>query len=735
MPGAFIIPGGADARQIVLEKFGGLNTRAKRPAIGDQEFSWLENLYPIGDGNMRTVYDKGSVLYTTTNPRTILHYVPFNIGSTSYIAVFLDNGTAVQVNVSNGAITTISASANTFYNASSIPAAAQWKSEYLVIVGDAAANGYWLWNGSALFSAGSLSPDITITNGGRNYTSAPTVTAYGGSGSGATFSATVANGVVTEVSVTAPGSGYVLNDQPVLAFSGGGSDNGAAVLPVVTLTSGGITAVEITNPGTSYDGAATVTFSGGGGSGARAVITAAASGSIYGITVTNPGTGYTSAPTVTIATGGGTGFAATARLTRGQVTSFTVSAGGSGYDVPPVVTIVGDGVGATAVAVLTAGAVSSVDVVLAGTGYTFAKVLLSNGNDAAVATCSLMPFGIKGNTVETYQSRVWVGNGTKAHFTAPASTSNFATSSGGGSYPATESFLRRRIVRFFQSNGFLYQIGDSSINVISNVQTQGNPPTTTFSNANVDPQVGTAWPNTVQAFGRALVFANPLGVYALYGGAAEKVSDALDGLFEAASFSSPGITPTASVATIFGIKCYCLLFTTTDKFTATQRNLMACWDGKKWFIATQSGSALKLVNTEEIDSIISTWASDGTTLFKTFQTPSTSITKRWQPKMWAGDTYVFWKQTNGFYLLAESNHADGATFTITMEAINSNAGYVANTAVAVPFTFTQSPAVIGFDANDLSTYGQLISYTGTTTAKDATIMSSTLLYNDYAPEV
>lgn len=728
------VPGGEEAREIVIAAFGGLNTKAKRPAIADNEFSWLENYYPLGDGNLRTVYDKGSTLYTAPGGRTILHYVPYNIGSTSYICVFLDNGTAYQVNVSNGAITTISAVANTFYNASSIPAAAQWKSELLVIVGNATANGYWLWNGSALFQAGTLSPDVVVTNGGREYTSAPTVTAYGGTGTGATFAATVANGAVTEVRCTGPGSGYVLNDQVVLAFSGGGSDNGAAVVANVDVASGGIAFVEVTDAGFEYNATAVVTIS-GDGSGATAVITAASSGSVYGITVINPGTGYTNA-TVTVDDGaGGTGFTGVCHITRGQVTSFTVSAGGTDYDAPPTITIDGDGTGATAVAELTAGVVTAVNVVNAGIGYTYARVLITNGNDSASAVVTLMPFGIKGSTVETYQSRVWVGDDTKGHFTAPASTSVFATSAGGGSYPATESFLRKQITRFFQSNGFLYQLADSSINVISNVQTNGSPPSTTFSNANVDPQVGTAWPNTVQAFGRALIFANPLGVYALYGGAAEKVSDGLDGLFEKATFNTgeQGITPTASVATIFGIRCYCLAFTTTDKYSGTKRNIMALWDGKNWFIGTQTVSITQ-VATQEINSIIDTWACDGTHLFKTFQTASASLTKVLQSKLRGGDSYLLRKQLNRFALMAESNHADGATINVANDTIDVDNGYLAGTLVAAPVTFGLTPKLASFDDPSLDNYGNLIGITSTTTAKDVTIMSMSQLYRDYAPD-
>jgi len=44
---------------------------------------------------------------------------------------------------------------------------------------------------------------------------------------------------------------------------------------------------------------------------------ASISGTITGITVTNPGSGYTSAPTITLTQGGGTGAAAVANFTNG----------------------------------------------------------------------------------------------------------------------------------------------------------------------------------------------------------------------------------------------------------------------------------------------------------------------------------------------------------------------------------------------------------------------------------
>lgn len=81
---------------------------------------------------------------------------------------------------------------------------------------------------------------------------------------------------------------------------------GSHILPTNT-----VIAIQITNQGTGYTSAPTVSFSGGGGSGAAATAYVSG-GKIYGITVTNQGSGYTSTPTVSFSGGGGSGAAATA---------------------------------------------------------------------------------------------------------------------------------------------------------------------------------------------------------------------------------------------------------------------------------------------------------------------------------------------------------------------------------------------------------------------------------------
>lgn len=746
---------GQEPRSTTIEDWGSLNTKAQRPAIQPNEFSWIENWMPIGHGNMRTLPAEGAPIYTATGGHTIINMVPYNLGAVTYVAVFLSDGSAVQVRTSDGATTTIGV-AGTFYAGGDIPATSQYQSKYLLIGSTISTSAYWVWDGTALYGAGTIAPQVTIINGGSKYTSAPTVTAFSsGAGTGATFTATVSNGAVTTITPSAAGSGFAINDHIQLIISGGGSDTQARAHGTIDSTKGGIVQIDVTNGGSAYTNDVHITFSGGGGTGAAAVVSTATNGVIVSITVTSPGSGYTSAPTVTFVATGGTGATAVARVVRGQLTAITLDSGGTGYDGAPTVVITSPDdtsfpvIQATATALVSGGAVTSFTIVNPGAGYLTVGIDLEGGNDAANAIASLMPFGLQATSMETYNNSVWTAVGTKMSFSAPGSVSDFSTVAGGGSAPATDSFLRAKIVQLKQANGFLYRMADSSINVISNVQTSATG-TTTFSNQNVDAQIGTAWRDSAVAFGRAIVFANPNGVYALYGGAAEKVSDSLDGLFAKASFNTgqSGVTPTAAVATIFGIRVYMLLFTTTDPYSKTLRNIVAMWDGQKWFCCSQLAT-LKLVAPAEINSILQTWATDGTRLYMAFQVQSDDLPKVFQTKLVAGSGYNIYKQANRGYFVAENNAAEAAliNFAIDTDATNGPVTPITMTsdlvflgAASAPITFVGaggvaidwnvgSLGVVGFST---SAYGRMLGWTVTTMASDLTMISLTMLERDYA---
>jgi hypothetical protein len=131
-----------------------------------------------------------------------------------------------------------------------------------------------------------------------------------------------------------------------------------------------VLSVAVTNGGTGYTSAPTVTIA-NPTSGVTATATATvAGGAVTGITVTLSGSGYTTVPAVSFSGGAGSGAAATAVM---GIDAIAVTQGGLGFAVAPSVTVTGGGAGSGAV--LTAsingsGTIDGITVSDAGTGYT-----------------------------------------------------------------------------------------------------------------------------------------------------------------------------------------------------------------------------------------------------------------------------------------------------------------------------------------------------------------------------
>jgi hypothetical protein len=477
-----------------------------------------------------------------------------------------------------------------------------------------------------------------------------------------------------------PGTGYGPADIVQLQFSGGGTDSGAIL--EATVTGGSVESLLLTNGGSGYTTAPTVTLTGGGGTGATAVATVSG-GVVNAVVLTAIGTGYTGTPTITFG-GPGTGAAAVAVLTAGNVASVNVVNGGSGFLSTPTLSFVGGGgSGAVATAIVTAGAITSVDVTDGGSGYTSPpSVEVQTGiNNAASATVDMMPIGVSASAIETFQSRAWLAHpfqagtipsGGSINITAPGSLTDFATSDGGLLFQNSDRFLRAQYTTLRQSNGYLYTLGDSSIGVISNVQTAGNPPSTTFNALNVDPQTGSSWRDTCQDYSRTILFANPFGVFGVYGGAVTKVSKKLDPLFTAAIYppNSNALTPSAAVAEIYSQRIYLLLLTITDPFTQAPRNVMVGWDETDWGVFSQS-AALTYIGTQEINSDPVAWGTDGTHLMPLFSAPSATLPKTLQTKYFSGESAFLVAGSYAIYVMAQNRAAGQTTLTFSSTTVDA----------------------------------------------------------------
>jgi hypothetical protein len=540
--------------------------------------------------------------------RTITNFAFGNITSNPIAMVFLSDGSIQQVNTQTLAVTAV-APVSTIANPTNNIGLSQWGSQYILMAAPQT-NGYFIWDGTLLYEAGTLGPSTQITSDGNTYTSQPNMRGVGGLGFGAAFAATVtSSGALSNISLTATGTSYGATDVVMIAFSGGGAGTSATAIIVASLSgvSGSVGALTVLTGGSGYTPAgATLSLQGGGGIGATATATVAFSG--------------------------------------GPITGATIVNAGLGYLYPPTV------------------------------------VVTDANNPVAQATVPIMPFGVQGTALETYNSRVWTANGAAPvtppqrnlqNFSAPGIPSDFNPSDGAGTYLNNNSFARVGYYGLKQSNGFLYEIGDSSVDYISGVQTTGTPPITTFNNQNIDPQVGSPWASTVQVFSRAIVFANPFGVHALYGGAVQKISNQLDGIFTSLPITGNpptinGIQPSAAVAVVFGIHIYCILLPVIDTYTGETVNKIFCWDGQLWF-SYQPSVPLIQIASQEINSVLTAYGTDGTNIYPLFATPSTAIQKVVQSKQWDNPSYLMIKQVQRILGLLKDDNIDNFNVSVDTE--------------------------------------------------------------------
>jgi hypothetical protein len=142
--------------------------------------------------------------------------------------------------------------------------------------------------------------------------------------------------------------GYRYSSSPKIIIGGPpGAGTTATAVAISTskrglLSGQSLNSIYIENPGVgySYTTPPTVSFFGGGGYGASAVVGVSSRGSIGIVTLTSPGQGYVSPPTVTFSSPLGLGATVTAQIgAGGTVIGLSLIGGGEFYDEVPPITI------------------------------------------------------------------------------------------------------------------------------------------------------------------------------------------------------------------------------------------------------------------------------------------------------------------------------------------------------------------------------------------------------------
>jgi hypothetical protein len=524
----------------VVKQFKGVNTKANRTAIGDDEFYWLENAMPIGYGNLKitpTYSNVGSVTFSNT----VTFYCSANIGLVDYLLAFQADGSAEYVRLDTNAKGTI-AGAGTF--SGSGVNTSQWKNDRVLIADPA--KGYFTWDAKDLIFVGSVG-QIGIVQGGSGYTSKPAVI------------------------ISAPNTA-----------------NGVQATADCVITANAVSSITITEAGTGYNASPTVTFVGGGGSGANAVagITTFVTGTVS-VLVTNGGTGYTTASNLVVTISGGGGANATAQgiVSGGIVTQVVMTNGGSGYTNS-----------------------SNISVSITGGGGSNATAKAIINSEPCVG-------------IQSFSGRVWIANGRTVSYTGAGSYSDF-TSISAGQVTLTDATLHGNIVQLVSANNFLYIFGDDSINVFSDVRVT-NAGTTLFTNTNVSASVGTKLQNAIYPYFRSVLFMNNYGVYALVGSTTTKISDSLDGVFPYIDFTYPVY---AGQVLLNNILCAAFNFKYTGGLgvSSSSRYIQAIFFEKKWFFTSASNN-LAYIASAPLGGRINLYGSDGNSCVRLYADTTSAI--------------------------------------------------------------------------------------------------------------
>lgn len=263
-----------------------------------------------------------------------------------------------------------------------------------------------------------------------------------------------------------------------------------------------------------------------------------------------------------------------------------------------------------------------------------------------------------GTAIAVYAGRVWIANNRTINYTDALSYNSFAGS--GGSFVLNDPTLHAGVTAFSTANNFLYIFGANSINVISDVRVVGG--VALFSNVNIQSSVGSSVPFSVFSYYRAVLFANKYGFYSLYGSTPQKISDALDGVYQNIDLTMPIY---GGAVLLYSILCAAFLFTYNDPALGA-RPLIAVYHNEKWYVASQ-GAALKGMVAANVNGVPLMFADDGTNLLQLFSSATASIATKIIPKLFDGADSILDKQPIkfGFEVI---NPASIVTFTVTIDS-------------------------------------------------------------------
>lgn len=353
------------------------------------------------------------------------------------------------------------------------------------------------------------------------------------------------------------------------------------------------------------------------------------------VNIISGGAGYTSQPSVTVSGGSGTGAVISTTVSGGIIATAVLSSSGSGYVATDIISVVVTGGGASTTASLAA---------------------------------HIWPiFATNPQTIAYFSGRVWLAatniinySGTGAAATYGGNGyDDFTTADAAGSTTINDPDLIHNITALRALNNYLFIVGDNSVKQIGNVSVTGT--TTNFTTVTLTSDNGTTFRDTILSYNRLMLFANKVGVYAVFGSSVQKISEDMDGIFRAIDFTQ---NPVAAVNDINNIHCFLLLARYQDPAVGT-RSLILAFAEKKWFVISQ-GNALRFLTTANIGGQSFTMGTSGSDVTRILFDPTLTVSIKIQTALTAHG--AIWGQKRSIRWATVQNTAEADTITLTIES-------------------------------------------------------------------
>lgn len=280
-----------------------------------------------------------------------------------------------------------------------------------------------------------------------------------------------------------------------------------------------------------------------------------------------------------------------------------------------------------------------------------------------------------GTDIAVFAGRVWIVQARILFFSAADdyTATAFLAANGAGFVNLTDPTIRSVVTRLWVQNGYLYVVGTTSINAISDVYVPSgaSPPTPVFTNLNIQALIGTDQPASIFAFDRLMMIATRYGVYALYGVSAQRLSTDIDGTWQYLTFTQ---SISGGACTVANILNAAFLIKRSNDPNFGSNTVLAMWftneDGtdSRWWFANYG--ALTFVSSAMVSNAPALFGFIGNKLYQLFANAASGPAGQIMGPLWPMEDPLSDKQVirAGFEVTAS---AFGNPITMAVDTVNN----------------------------------------------------------------